>query len=521
MKTKLKIKVRNWTTDDLAGVYDVQKAAYSDLREKELCDMRMLEMQLKTFPQGQILAEADGRIIGYAASLIVQLDEDSPWYSYGEITGVGTFSTHNPHGDTLYGADIAVHPDYWGENVAGKLYQGRKRIMKRYNLRCMVAGGRIPGYAEHAGRISPEEYIEKVKNGELKDMALNAHLKAGYIVKGVHLDYLSDRSSLNYATYLEMPNPHFNLEKRKIAAMPIKRPVRNVRICAAQYRMRTIHSWEEFEKQVEFFVASANEYHCHFLLFPECFTAQLFSIMPPEPDDKKAFVQLAAYADQYIELFRRLAEESQIYIIGGSHPVMKGDKLYNVAHVFTPRGNVYTQDKMHITPTERSYWGITPGNRIYVFNTDLARFAVFICYDIEFPEIARLATLAGAEIIFVPFSTDERKAYMRVRYSAHSRAIENMVYVALAGNVGNLPQVKTFLINYGQAAVLTPSDFAFPLNGIIAESEANLETVVIADLDLSKLSLQRQTGTVRPLRDRRSDLYELKARVPVNIIRAE
>ena len=521
MKKKLSIKVRNWTAKDLDAVYAVQQAAYSDLREKDLCDIRLLEMQLNMFPQGQILAEAEGRIIGYAASLIVALDEDSPWYSYNEITGVGTFSTHNPHGDTLYGADIAVHPDYWGMSVAGKLYQGRKRIMKRYNLRCMVAGGRIPGYARHAGRISPEEYVEKVIRGELKDSALNAHLKAGYIVKGVHMDYLSDRSSLNYATYLEMPNPHYNAEKRKIAAMPIKRPIRNIRVCSAQYRMRTIRSWDEFQKQVEFFVASANEYHCHFLLFPELFTVQLFSIMEPEPDHKKAFRQLASYTDRYIEMFRRLAVDSQLTIIGGSHPVLRGDTLLNTAHIFTPRGKVHTQEKLHITPTERNEWGISPGDCIKVFKTDLARFSVLLCYDIEFPEIARLATLAGAEVLFVPFRTDERKAYMRVRYSAHARAIENMIYVALAGNVGNLPQVKNFLINYGQAAVLTPSDFAFPLNGIISESEANTETIVIADLDLSKLSLQRETGSVRPLRDLRSDLFELTAKVPVERIQTE
>ena len=521
MKNKLNVKVRNWNEEDLDAIYEVQKAAYSDLRTKDLCDIRLLEMQLKMFPQGQILAEADGRIVGYAASLIVQLDEESPWYSYNEITGVGTFSTHNPHGDTLYGADIAVHPDFWGKSIAGKLYQGRKKIMKRFNLRCMVAGGRIPGYVEWAGKISPEEYIEKVKNRELKDIALNAHLKAGYIVKGVHMDYLTDRSSLNYATYLEMPNPHFNAQKRKIGALPIKRPIRNIRVCAAQYRMRTIHSWEEFQTQVEFFVSSATEYNCHFLLFPEFFTAQLFSIMPPESDHKKAFRQLASYTDQYIEMFCRLARESQLYIIGGSHPVVTGDKVFNVAHVFTPRGNVYTQEKLHITPTERNDWGISPGGCIKVFNTDIARFSVFICYDIEFPEISRLATLAGAELLFVPFSTDELKAYMRVRYSAHARAVENMVYVTLTGNVGNLPQVKTFLINYGQAAVLTPSDFAFPLNGIISESEANTETIVIADLDLSKLSLQRETGTVRPLRDRRSDLFELTAKVPVEVVRAK
>ena len=125
---------------------------------------------------------SEGRVIGYAMSLIVTLDENSPWYSYGEITGDGTFSTHDPAGDTLYGADIAVHPDFRGMGVALALYEGRKAILRRFDLRRMVAGGRIPGYRAHAGRMSAEEYIERVTRGELRDPALSVHLKAGYRV---------------------------------------------------------------------------------------------------------------------------------------------------------------------------------------------------------------------------------------------------------------------------------------------------------------------------------------------------
>jgi len=179
--------------------------------------------------------------------------------------------------------------------------------MTRFNLRRMVAGGRIPGYKNHAGKMSPEEYIEKVKSGELKDMALNAHLKAGYEVKGVHLDYLIDEASLNYATLIEMPNPSFRPTRRKIAASTIKRPVRRVRVCAAQYLMRRISTLDEFEKQVDFFVSTAEEYHCHFLLFPELFTAQLFSMMAPDLETHEAVMKLSEYTERYVEMFREMA----------------------------------------------------------------------------------------------------------------------------------------------------------------------------------------------------------------------
>jgi predicted amidohydrolase/GNAT superfamily N-acetyltransferase len=516
---KAKIIIRPWKESDIPEIINIQKAAYPNFPRKDLCDERNYLFQIRAFPEGQILAETGNRIIGYATSLIIQMDDESPWYSYAEITGLGTFSTHNPGGDTLFGADIAVLPEWRGRGIAQKLYQGRKKILSRFNLRRMVAGGRIPGYANYAGKISPEAYIDKVISGELKDMALSVHLKAGYRVKGVHMDYLSDEESLNYATFLEMENPKYNPARRKISAPPIKTPVRRIRVCAAQYQMRRINSWEEFQKQVEFFVETANEYHCHFLLFPELFTAQLFSILEPDLSTREAVVKLASYTDRYIELFKKLAQESGLFIIGGTHPLMSDGSIKNTAHLFTPSGGIFTQDKLHITPGERETWGVTPGEAIRIFDTGLARIAIQVCYDIEFPEITRLLTLSGVEVVFVPFSTDERKSYIRVRYCAQARAVENMIFVVLSGNIGNLPQVKSFLINYGQAVILTPSDFAFPLNATLAEAEPNTETVVISDLNLADLSQQREMGSVTPLKDRRNDLYEIKPKARIEIIR--
>lgn len=513
------VRTRRWRPEDIPGIVECQRAAYPNFAEKDLCHERHYRMQLEAFPEGQVLAEIDGRIVGYAASLIVQLDDESPWYSYAEITGEGTFSTHNPSGDTLYGADIAVHPEFRGQGIAAKLYEERKKIMRRFNLARMVAGGRIPGYEHYAGRMTPEEYVERVTRGELKDMALSAHLKAGYAVRGVHMDYLSDEASLDYATFIEMKNPDYKAARRRIAAAPIRKPVRKVRVCLAQYEMRRVRNWEEFEQQVEFFVATADEYHCHFLMFPELFTVQLFSMMDRKLDALQAVRQLADMTDRFVEMMKEKARRTGIFIIGGSHPAPVGGELRNVSHLFTPSGNVYTQEKLHITPDERKHYGLQPGDDLKLFDTGLARIGIQVCYDIEFPETSRLLTLAGAEVIFVPFSTDERRAYQRVRFCAQGRAIENAIYVVLTGNVGNLPQVKSFLINYGQAVVCTPSDFAFPSNAVAAEADPNAETVIIADLDLGALSQEREMGSVTQLRDRRFDLYAIQAKSPVKIIR--
>jgi predicted amidohydrolase len=150
------------------------------------------------------------------------------------------------------------------------------------------------------------------------------------------------------------------------------------------------------------------------------------------------------------------------------------------------------------------------GNKLKVFDTDCGKIGILICYDVEFPELSRLLADEGMDILFVPFLTDTQNGYSRVRYCAQARAIENECYVAIAGSVGNLPKVHNMDINYAQSMVFTPCDFAFPANGIKAEATPNTEMIVIADLDIDLLRELNQFGSVRNLRDRRKDIYELK-----------
>lgn len=520
-KKKKKVTVRLWRKEDIPAILECHRAAYPDYPEDGgHYNQRAYEMQLAAFPQGQLLAEIEGRVLGYATSLIVQLDDVPYSYTYEEITGAGTFSTHNPSGDTLYGADIAVHPESRGQGVAKEIYKHRLKILRRYNLRRMVAYGRIPGYKDMAHILTPEEYVEEVTAGRLRDQALSVHLRTGYKVKKVLFDFVADDSSMNHSTWLEMENPFFNPNKRKISASPLQRPVRKIRVCAAQYRMREISNWDDFKKSVTFFVDAVDTYHCHFLVFPELFTVQLFNIMPSDLDSHEQIKTLASYTERYIDMFTELARSSGIYIIGGSQPVLRDGRIYNVAHLFTPGGQVYTQDKIHITPFEKAEWNIRKGSGLKIFRTPLARIAIQVCYDVEFPETTRLLALAGVEVVFVPFSTDERKAFYRVRTSCQARAIENGIYMVAAGNVGNLPH-RSSLLNYAQSGIYTPSDFEFPVKGIAGEAEPNVETVIISDLDMSDLLQHREMGSTRPVADRREDVYELKASQPIQQIRIE
>lgn len=521
-RKKVPYKTRRWTEADIPALMECQSAAYADYVGNTHYDERVFQLQLAAFPEGQFLAEtAEGRVVGYACSIIVQIDDDMPWMTWAEMTGDATYSTHTPAGDTLYGADIAVHPEFRGQGIAGLLYKERFGLLRRYNLRRMLAHGRLPGFHEYGGKITPEEYVARVERGEIKDMALSAHLKAGYKVKKIFYDYMQDASSNHYSTLIEREYEDFRPERRRIAASPLKRPARQVRVCAAQYRMSRLKDLEEFEHSIQFFIDAADTYHSHFLVLPELFTAQLFSTFPRDLDDRAAIRRLAGMTGWYRDFFAEAAQRHGMYIVAGSHPVETDGEIHNVAHLFSPTGRYYTQPKLHVTPGERALWGITPGDELKVFRTPHGRMAILVCYDVEFPELARLLTLAGAEIIFVPFSTDEKKSYQRVRTTAQARAIENYLYVVIAGNAGNLPQVKSYILNYSQSAVFTPSDFSFPSGAVLGEAPPDSETVVIADLDLSSLMMQREVATVKPIVDRRTDIYEIRPKIKIQIVETD
>jgi predicted amidohydrolase len=206
-------------------------------------------------------------------------------------------------------------------------------------------------------------------------------------------------------------------------------------------------------------------------------------------------------------LFRDLAIRYHINIVGGSQFELAGETLYNTAFVFRRDGSIDQQRKLHITTDERRWWGVQPGGALRTFDTDRGKIAVLVGYDVEFPELARMAFDQGAQIIFVPINVDERNGYLRARYCAQARCIENPVFVVLSGCVGNLPEVEHADIHYAQSAILTPLDFYFSRDGIAAESEANIETVIFAELDLVLLQQQLRKGTVRHWEDRRKDLY--------------
>ncbi len=277
-----------------------------------------------------------------------------------------------------------------------------------------------------------------------------------------------------------------------------------VRVAAAQYYIRPVETFAQFAAQVEALVWSAKDYKAHLLVFPEYFTCQLLTLNDIKMPIAQQIRHLARYESQVVELMQRLARESDMHIVGGTLPAVDPpdlDTVYNECYLFAPNGKWDVQGKLHMTRFEKEEWLISPHKQLKIFDTDIGKIAITICYDVEFPELARAAARHGAYILIVPSCTDDRQGFLRVRYCAQARAIENQMYVIHACTVGSLPMVPAVSLNYGQASILTPSDFPFSRDGILAEGAVNQEMIIVGDLHLPTIKQERESGTVLPLHD--------------------
>ncbi len=277
-----------------------------------------------------------------------------------------------------------------------------------------------------------------------------------------------------------------------------------LRVASLQYYVRPVTSFDQFREQVVALVETAVDYDCDLIVFPEYFTVQLLTLGNVRRPIDEQVRDLAEQAPAYVELMGEMARKHRMYVLGGTIPVADNGCVHNVAHFFGPRGDMGVQGKLHMTRFETEDWKVAARTRFRVFNTDFGKVGVAICYDVEFPEIARAAARAGAHILLVPSCTDERQGFLRVRYCSAARAIENQMYVIVAHTVGSLPMVPAVSLNYGQAAILTPSDFPFSRDGILAEGNVNQEMMVIGELNLTTILDSRVSGTVVPLYDSRN-----------------
>jgi predicted amidohydrolase len=277
-----------------------------------------------------------------------------------------------------------------------------------------------------------------------------------------------------------------------------------IRVATLQYFIRPVQTIQQFQDQVEGLIETAIDYKCTLLVFPEYFTVQLLTLGNVKRPIDEQIRELANQVPRFIEMMSQYAKQKQIYIVAGTIPDRRApdsDDVCNRSFFFSPSGRHGFQGKLHMTRFETEDWNVSADSGLKVFETTFGRVAIAVCYDVEFPELARVAARNDAHILVVPSCTDDRQSFLRVRYCAQARAIENQIYVIHSSTVGSLPMVPAVSLNYGQAAILTPSDFPFSRDGILAEGNFNQEMMVIGELNLKTITESRSWGTVLPLRD--------------------
>lgn len=504
MREIQKIELRQLEISDFKNLTESMKAAYENW-SGAWWDEHHIQKLIDIFPEGQLVIVADDEIAGCALSLIVDYDKFGDNHTYSKITGNYTFSTHDPNGDVIYGIEVFIKPDFRGLRLGRRLYDARKELCENLNLEAVVFGGRIPNYHKYSKELTPRQYIDKVKLKELYDPTLTFQLSNDFHVNKVIKGYMpGDDESQDYAVLLEWNNIYYVEQEPQLSDQK-----KVVRLGLIQWQMRPYNGIDELFEQIEFFVDAVSGYKSDFALFPEFFNAPLMAKYN-HLSEAEAIRKLAEFTDEIRERFSKLAISYNVNIITGSMPKMDGPKLYNVGFLCRRDGTFEEYTKMHVTPDEAKYWGLSGGDTIKVYETDCGPIGVLICYDVEFPELPRILANDGMNILFVPFLTDTQNGYSRVRYCARARAIENECYVAIAGSVGNLPKVENMDIQFAQSVVFTPCDFAFPTTGIKAEATPNTEMILVADVDLDLLWTLHNKGAVRNLKDRRTDVYDIQ-----------
>lgn len=270
-----------------------------------------------------------------------------------------------------------------------------------------------------------------------------------------------------------------------------------MRLAAAQYALERPTSWDDYAQRLR---DRLSDVQADIVVLPEYVGLEVLSFLAPGLALDR---QLAALdPSRWQQILQSLARDRRQIILGGSLPVREGRAYRNRAYLFFPDGTVGWQDKLVLTPWERSTGLLEPGQELRVFETHLGRLAVNVCYDSEFPALARQQALAGAEVLLVPSCTEARTGFHRVRLACRARALENQLLTVQSSAVGRFPDCEFIDRNSGAAGFFVPPDIGFPDDGVLAEGKLNRSQFVVCEAPLERLELlRREGGEVATVRD--------------------
>lgn len=277
-----------------------------------------------------------------------------------------------------------------------------------------------------------------------------------------------------------------------------------VRVAAVNWNLKKIRSDGDFWNHAYEFLEKADDNGSQLVVFPELFSLELLSL-EPKLRERDSPAYLIQYWDDIVNWLSRMAQNSGMAIVGGSHFMETEEGIKNVCPIAYPDGNVYYQEKNKLTVYERSDWSILGGHGVQPLP---GRLGVSVCYDCEFPEGVRTLAEEGMLIHAVPTWTETRRGFQRVRWSCLARAVENQMFVihsSLVGDIGKEPVPES----YGTSAIIAPSIAPFPMEAILAESKLNEDDLIVAGLDIDALFAARNEGEVTNWRDRDSSSWEI------------
>lgn len=278
---------------------------------------------------------------------------------------------------------------------------------------------------------------------------------------------------------------------------------RILKVASAQYPIGRPATLAEWEAKITSWVAEGAATGAELLVFPEYAAIEQAAFLGPDVygDLRATLERVAALTGERIAFHAALAARHGVHILVGSGPVQKADgRFVNAAQLVTPDGAAGVQEKLIMTPFERD-WGVTAGGPLRVFETALGRFAVLICYDCEFPLLARAAAEVGAEAILVPSCTERASGYHRVRAGARARALENTVVTVQSSLVGDAPWSPAVDVNVGAAGIYVPPERGISETGVLAEGALDVPGWISAIVDLEALRRLRADGEMRNFDD--------------------
>lgn len=276
-----------------------------------------------------------------------------------------------------------------------------------------------------------------------------------------------------------------------------------LKVASAQYPIGQPASLAEWEAKIASWVAEGAATGAELLVFPEYAAIEQAACFGPEVynDLTTTLERVAELAPSRVAHHAALAKKHGVHILVGSGPAKHADgRFVNATQLVTPSGLVGVQEKLIMTPFEHG-WGVTAGNPLRVFETALGKLAILICYDSEFPLLARAAVEAGADAILVPSCTERVSGYHRVRTGSQARALENTIVTVQSPTVGDAPWSPAVDFNVGAAGIYVPPEHGVSDTGVIAEGTLNHPMWVYAAVDLAALRRLRTSGEMRNFGD--------------------